>query len=102
MTGRAAAGLMALAVLINAAASAADQKPPLPPARPKASATIQAPVAPTAPAEQSQATSDEAVGTLPAARTRIERCATEWRDMKRVGSDVGLTWRNFAQSCYKR
>jgi hypothetical protein len=102
MTGRAAAGLLALTAWISCAASAADQPPPLPPARPKASVTSPAPVAPAPPAEQTQSTTDDAVGTLPPPRIRIERCATEWRDMKRVGSDVGLTWRNFAQSCYKR
>jgi hypothetical protein len=101
MIGRAVAGLIVSAAVLGAGASDADQRPPLPPVRPKAAPMTQSPVVPRAPAEQSQSTTDEAVGTLPP-RTRIERCATEWRDMKRVGTDVGLTWRNFAQGCYKR
>jgi hypothetical protein len=101
MIGRAVAGLIVSAALLGAGVAAADQTPPLPPVRPKAAPTLPTPVVPIAPDEQSQNASDEAVGTLPP-RTRIERCATEWRDMKRVGTDVGLTWRNFARSCYKR
>jgi hypothetical protein len=102
MIGRLRLCIAISALWIATNASLAQQHPPLPPARPKmAPATPAAPPAPINTDQQPQSF-DEEVGTLPPPRDRIQRCATEWRDLKRNGADVGTTWRSFAQACFKR
>jgi hypothetical protein len=90
--------LIALSWLAVIGPSHAQQYPPLPPSRPRSAA----PTAPTSTVQQPESPDDEVSTLPPPSRNRIEQCATEWRGMKRNGADAGITWRSFAQACFKR
>jgi hypothetical protein len=75
-----------------------QESPPLPPIRPKEQA--EPPLTPNS--VPIPDTDDDTVDAPSPPRDRIERCATEWRQMKRKGADVGITWRSFAYTCFKR
>jgi hypothetical protein len=90
--------LAILAVLIGSGTVFGQEGPPLPPIRPKGQAEP-----PPAPSPVQIPDGDEDIDDTPApSRDRIERCATQWREMKRKGADVGITWRSFAHTCFKR